>query len=93
MSFMKSPPPLEAPPNDLKPPEVIKFPIYTLTQVSSLCSLQQQQAEELLKRMASIDGNKSAVRDVASRQKIASIPSDLYDPDILSKLTGKSVFL
>ena len=50
------------------------------------------QAEELLKRMASIDGNKSAVRDVAARQRIASFPSDLYDPDILSKLTGKNPF-
>lgn len=39
--------------------------------------------------MASIDGSNSSVQDVATRQKIASFPSDLYDPDILSKLTGK----
>ena len=36
--------------------------------------------------MTSVDGEKSAIQDMALRQRIANFPSRLYDVDILSKL-------
>ena len=38
--------------------------------------------------MAAVDGENSSVEDMSTRQKIASFPSELYDANILTKLTG-----
>ena len=46
------------------------------------------QAEALLRRMMAVDGNKSVAQDMATRQKIASFPPEIYDPDLLSKIKG-----
>lgn len=43
----------------------------------------------LLKSMMSVDGEKSAIQDMAIRQRIANFPSRLYDVDILSKLKSE----
>lgn len=45
--------------------------------------------EELLKKMVAVDGENSSVEDMSTRQKIASFPSELYDANILTKLTDK----
>ncbi|XP_003391384.2 PREDICTED: regulation of nuclear pre-mRNA domain-containing protein 1A-like, partial [Amphimedon queenslandica] len=47
------------------------------------------QVDVLLKLMTSVDGEKSAIQDMALRQRIANFPSHLYDVDILSKLKSK----
>ena len=39
--------------------------------------------------MAAVDGENSSVEDMSTRQKIASFPSELYDANILTKLTGE----
>ena len=49
------------------------------------------QAEALLKRMVAIDGDKSVAQDMATRQKIASFPPEIYDPDLLSKIKGMPI--
>ena len=46
------------------------------------------QAEALLQRMMAVDGDKSAAQDMATRQKIASFPPEIYDPDLLTKIKG-----
>ncbi len=39
--------------------------------------------------MSSVDGENSSVEDMSTRQKIASFPSELYNANILEKVTGK----
>lgn len=46
------------------------------------------QPDELLRKMQAIGGDKSADRDMATRQKIASFPPEIHDPDLLSKIKG-----
>ena len=41
--------------------------------------------------MQSIDGDKSAGRDMATKQQIASFPPEIHDPTLLSKVKGEYV--
>lgn len=41
--------------------------------------------------MQAIDGDKSAARDIATRQKIASFPPEIHDPALLSQVKGKKI--
>ena len=38
--------------------------------------------------MLAIEGEKSAEHDLHTRQKIASFPPEIHDPDLLSKIKG-----
>lgn len=39
--------------------------------------------------MQAIDGENSAARDMATRQKIASFPPEIHDPALLSQVKGE----
>ena len=41
--------------------------------------------------MYSVDGDKSSVQDMVVRQKIANLPSKLYNVDLLSTLKSRCV--
>ena len=47
------------------------------------------QPEELLRRMQAIDGEKSAIQDMSTRQQIASFPPEIHDPSLLSQVKGQ----
>ena len=82
--------PSEAPPNSREPPQVQHYTLLPGFNILPTCNLFLFfQAEELLKRMMATDGNNSAAQDMATRAKIANFPPEVFDPQILSKVTGE----
>ena len=83
-TLVDSPPPLDKPPNDKPVLEVFKLSSSCVYVMLCLCL----QPDELLKKISSVDGENSSVEDMSTRQKIASFPSELYNTDIIDKVTG-----
>ena len=48
----------------------------------------RMQAESLIQRMLAVDKDKSVANDTTTKQKIASFPPEIYDPDVLSQIKG-----
>ena len=42
--------------------------------------------------MLEVDGENSVMGDMATREKIASIPPEIHDPNVLTKIKGECVF-
>ncbi|XP_064398184.1 regulation of nuclear pre-mRNA domain-containing protein 1B-like [Halichondria panicea] len=46
--------------------------------------------EALIKKMLEVDGENSVMGDMATREKIASIPPEIHDPNVLTKIKDKA---
>jgi hypothetical protein len=77
----------DEPPNDKTPPEVNYESSFdpALFHILPPCTVQP---EELIRKMASIDPEKSAAHDMGTRQKIASFPPEVHDPALLAQIKG-----
>lgn len=85
---LDNPAPSDVPPNNRDPPQVLADELVAHT--PSL-PLPPHQAEDLLRRMLAIDGDNSAAQDMATRAKIANFPPEIFDPQILTKITGEQL--
>ncbi len=47
------------------------------------------QPEALIKRMMEVESENSVMGDMATREKIASLPPEIHDPDLFTKIKGE----